>query len=146
MPSRQCFRTAGPTSSGRSHQSGLPGPLGKRSGRSKPAAGSLRRPVVDAIQVVPAEWRVIRHVSPVGHAVTGPRQPTCAPISITVSRDPTSTTVTVVGTTGFEPATPCSQSRCATKLRHVPLKLIASLHSVGHVSVPEVRRVVDGSD
>jgi hypothetical protein len=25
-----------------------------------------------------------------------------------------------VGTAGFEPATPCSQSRCATKLRHVP--------------------------
>jgi site-specific recombinase XerD len=28
--------------------------------------------------------------------------------------------VLVVGTAGFEPATPCSQSRCATKLRHVP--------------------------
>ena len=26
----------------------------------------------------------------------------------------------VVGKTGFEPATPCSQSRCATKLRHFP--------------------------
>jgi hypothetical protein len=26
----------------------------------------------------------------------------------------------VVGTGGFEPPTPCSQSRCATKLRHVP--------------------------
>ena len=69
----------------------------------------------------------------------------CCRMPITESSDPTSTTVTVVGTTGFEPATPCSQSRCATKLRHVPLKLIASHHSVGHVSVPEVRRVVDGS-
>ena len=26
----------------------------------------------------------------------------------------------MVGTTGFEPATTCSQSRCATKLRYVP--------------------------
>jgi hypothetical protein len=26
----------------------------------------------------------------------------------------------VVGTRGFEPPTPCSQSRCATRLRHVP--------------------------
>ena len=27
----------------------------------------------------------------------------------------------LVGTAGFEPATSCSQSRCATRLRHVPL-------------------------
>src|SRR5665647_2086258 len=26
----------------------------------------------------------------------------------------------LVGTGGFEPPTPCSQSRCATRLRHVP--------------------------
>ena len=26
----------------------------------------------------------------------------------------------MVGTRGFEPPTPCSQSRCATRLRHVP--------------------------
>jgi site-specific DNA recombinase len=26
----------------------------------------------------------------------------------------------IVGTAGFEPATPCSQGRCATRLRHVP--------------------------
>lgn len=26
----------------------------------------------------------------------------------------------MVGTAGFEPATPCTQNRCATKLRHVP--------------------------
>lgn len=28
--------------------------------------------------------------------------------------------VFLVGTTGFEPATPCSQGRCATRLRYVP--------------------------
>ena len=27
----------------------------------------------------------------------------------------------LVGTTGFEPATPCSQGRCATRLRYVPV-------------------------
>src|SRR5215472_2259363 len=27
----------------------------------------------------------------------------------------------LVGAAGFEPATPCSQSRCATRLRHAPL-------------------------
>ncbi len=34
-----------------------------------------------------------------------------------------------VGTTGFEPATPCSQSRCATELRHVPCRVFYSLVS-----------------
>jgi hypothetical protein len=29
--------------------------------------------------------------------------------------------VRFIGAAGFEPATPCSQSRCATKLRHAPL-------------------------
>ena len=28
----------------------------------------------------------------------------------------------LVGAKGFEPSTPCSQSRCATKLRHAPKK------------------------
>ena len=32
-----------------------------------------------------------------------------------------------VGTAGFEPATPCSQSRCATRLRHVPPPLRVGL-------------------
>ena len=27
----------------------------------------------------------------------------------------------LVGETGFEPAAPCSQNRCATKLRHSPV-------------------------
>ncbi len=30
----------------------------------------------------------------------------------------------MVGMTGFEPAAPCSQSRCATKLRHIPARCI----------------------
>ena len=29
----------------------------------------------------------------------------------------------MVGVTGFEPAAPCSQSTCATKLRYTPLGL-----------------------
>ena len=33
---------------------------------------------------------------------------------------PAAPTDLVVGTRGFEPPTPCSQSRCATRLRHVP--------------------------
>jgi hypothetical protein len=27
----------------------------------------------------------------------------------------------MVGETGFEPATPCTQNKCATKLRHSPV-------------------------
>src|SRR4051794_30671859 len=30
----------------------------------------------------------------------------------------------VVGATGFEPATPCAQGRCATRLRYAPTRLI----------------------
>ncbi len=29
----------------------------------------------------------------------------------------------MVGATGFEPATPCAQGRCATKLRYAPIRL-----------------------
>ena len=29
--------------------------------------------------------------------------------------------VSMVGVAGFEPAAPCSQSRCATRLRHTPI-------------------------
>ena len=32
----------------------------------------------------------------------------------------------LVGTTGFEPATPCAPCKCATKLRYVPKFLVAS--------------------
>jgi hypothetical protein len=28
----------------------------------------------------------------------------------------------MVGAGGFEPPTPCSQSKCATKLRHAPMR------------------------
>jgi hypothetical protein len=30
----------------------------------------------------------------------------------------------VVGATGFEPATPCAQGRCATRLRYAPTEAI----------------------
>ncbi len=33
-----------------------------------------------------------------------------------------------VGATGFEPAAPCSQSRCATKLRYAPIDLTILSH------------------
>ena len=36
-----------------------------------------------------------------------------------------------VGTAGFEPTTPCSQSRCATKLRHVPCRTRLAVGAVG---------------
>ena len=29
--------------------------------------------------------------------------------------------ILLVGARGFEPPTPCSQSRCATRLRHAPI-------------------------
>ena len=32
----------------------------------------------------------------------------------------------VVGATGFEPATPCAQGRCATRLRYAPTGLTLS--------------------
>lgn len=37
-----------------------------------------------------------------------------------VTRNTVVCRVCIVGMAGFEPATPCSQSRCATKLRHIP--------------------------
>lgn len=33
----------------------------------------------------------------------------------------------LVGPAGFEPAAPCSQSRCATKLRHGPTSLVPAV-------------------
>src|SRR5690242_8042223 len=38
----------------------------------------------------------------------------------------------VVGATGFEPATPCAQGRCATRLRYAP--------TLGHYHMLEWRR------
>ena len=37
----------------------------------------------------------------------------------------------VVGMTGFEPAALCSQSRCATKLRYIPIVLNYILYAAG---------------
>ena len=37
-----------------------------------------------------------------------------------VTRNTSRSCACIVGMAGFEPATPCSQSRCATKLRHIP--------------------------
>ena len=34
----------------------------------------------------------------------------------------------MVGARGFEPPTPCSQNRCATRLRYAPTKIGAVLH------------------
>ena len=34
----------------------------------------------------------------------------------------------VVGATGFEPATPCAQGRCATRLRYAPTRSIVAAH------------------
>ena len=43
--------------------------------------------------------------------------------------------LSVVGTAGFEPTTPCSQSRCATKLRYVPCRTRLADGCVGPVEV-----------
>ncbi len=37
----------------------------------------------------------------------------------------------LVGARGFEPPTPCSQSRCATRLRHAPPSAAPNLHYTG---------------
>lgn len=37
--------------------------------------------------------------------------------------------ILLVGAAGFEPATPCSQSRCATRLRYAPADSQVSIHS-----------------
>ncbi len=38
--------------------------------------------------------------------------------------------VFAVGVTGFEPATPCAQGRCATRLRHTPRKIVDCRFSI----------------
>ena len=38
----------------------------------------------------------------------------------------------LVGETGFEPATLCSQSRCATRLRHSPTGRVLHGEAEGH--------------
>jgi hypothetical protein len=49
--------------------------------------------------------------------------------------------VGLVGAAGFEPATPCSQSRCATRLRYAPN---ARYRDVAHSTRPVNRDVVAG--
>ena len=41
----------------------------------------------------------------------------CSPYKVAVE---VAEVLTAVGKAGFEPTTPCSQSRCATRLRHFP--------------------------
>ena len=36
----------------------------------------------------------------------------------------------MVGTTGFEPATPCSRSKCATELRYVPKMKVRNYYNI----------------
>ncbi len=55
-----------------------------------------------------------------------PREPTVSPSRVRdvktkkAARTLSPSGFTIVGMTGFEPATLCSQNRCATKLRHIP--------------------------
>ena len=42
----------------------------------------------------------------------------------------------MVGATGFEPATPCAQGRCATRLRYAPTSsIIADTCSISRIPV-----------
>jgi hypothetical protein len=58
----------------------------------------------------------------------------------------------VVGATGFEPATPCAQGRCATRLRYAPTPIawdfssnVNRHQSDGPETVPERPSVPEGS-
>src|SRR5437588_1575627 len=46
----------------------------------------------------------------------------------------------VVGATGFEPATPCAQGRCATRLRYAPTLMIPNFTAVFRNSLVRVLR------
>src|SRR6186997_650507 len=58
------------------------------------------------------------------------------------------TLVILVGAAGFEPATPCAQGRCATRLRYAPtrresrLSHIASATSAGRQTVRPMPKIV----
>ncbi len=41
----------------------------------------------------------------------------------------------VVGATGFEPATPCAQGRCATRLRYAPTLMILARRNSGGTGI-----------
>src|SRR5580692_10095466 len=49
-----------------------------------------------------------------------------------------------VGTTGFEPATPCTPCKCATGLRYVPNVLILLIQRVAKVVKKSARAVSGG--
>ena len=53
-------------------------------------------------------------------------------ISVRRIRKRVKTLVILVGATGFEPATPCAQGRCATRLRYAPTPLIISWAPESH--------------
>src|SRR5437867_5815429 len=50
------------------------------------------------------------------------------------------TLVILVGATGFEPATPCAQGRCATRLRYAPTLKIPNSTAVSLSSLVRVLR------
>src|SRR5262249_34970297 len=43
----------------------------------------------------------------------------------------------LVGATGFEPATPCAQGRCATRLRYAPTRLSYRQSQIGNRAIEE---------
>ena len=55
------------------------------------------------------------------------RSPLLYPAELQAEKDSVGRSV-MVGARGFEPPTPCSQSRCATRLRHAPNRW--SVHKV----------------
>jgi hypothetical protein len=50
----------------------------------------------------------------------------------------------LVGARGFEPPTPCSQSRCATRLRHAPIfkHIVSNLLTKGN----KIKRILTMDD
>ena len=53
----------------------------------------------------------------------------------------------VVGATGFEPATPCAQGRCATRLRYAPtLNAYDSIALVSRILAALSQNVVNRED
>jgi hypothetical protein len=48
----------------------------------------------------------------------------------------------VVGATGFEPATPCAQGRCATRLRYAPTPKILKCTAVSHRVLVRMHRPI----
>src|SRR5512134_2279099 len=49
----------------------------------------------------------------------------------------------VVGATGFEPATPCAQGRCATRLRYAPTRHLSAKRQGGRRRRPTKRSIAE---